>query len=89
MRRFLTTVLFSTALSSSIALTPVVLKAEQPPQRYHDREHNDDHEWNEAEDRAYRRYLEEKRRTYREFRRLKSNEQREYWRWRHEHRDIG
>ena len=88
MRRFLTNVLFGTVLTASITWTPVVLKADEP-QRYRDREHNDYHEWNEGEDRAYRRYLEERRRTYREFHRLKSNEQRDYWRWRHEHRDIG
>jgi hypothetical protein len=88
MRRFFTNVLFGTLLTGSIAWTPVALKADQPP-RYHDREHKDDHEWNDGEDRAYRRYLEERKRTYREFNKLKSNEQRDYWRWRHEHKDVG
>ena len=57
--------------------------------RYYDREHKDYHEWNEAENAAYRHWLMEERHEheYRDLNRLKRAEQSEYWRWRHEHPD--
>jgi type III secretory pathway component EscR len=57
--------------------------------RYYDGDKKDYHEWNEHENRAYRRWLEERHeRDNREFTRLKREQQREYWRWRHEHPDT-
>jgi hypothetical protein len=69
-------------------LTPVVSFAEER-HRYYDRDRRDWHEWNEHENRAYRHWLMEERRErkYREYRRLNAQRQRDYWRWRHEHRD--
>jgi hypothetical protein len=84
MRNLFTKIFFGAMLANSIP----AMWGDQPV-RYHDREHNDDHEWNDGEDRAYRRFLEEKHRTYREFRRLKEKERQEYWHWRHEHMDRG
>lgn len=57
--------------------------------RYYDRERKDYHEWNEAENAAYRHWLLEERRErqFRDLNRLKRAEQAEYWRWRHEHPD--
>jgi hypothetical protein len=55
--------------------------------RYYDREARDWHEWNEAENRAYRHWLMEERHEhqYRAYNRLQAERQREYWHWRHEH----
>ena len=60
-------------------------RTDQP--RYEDKAHHDTHEWNEAEDRAYRRWLEERHMKYHEFRKASKKEQAEYWKWRHEHPD--
>jgi hypothetical protein len=57
--------------------------------RYYDRDRRDYHEWNEHENRAYRRWQEERHeREVREFNRLNREQQRDYWRWRHEHPDT-
>jgi type III secretory pathway component EscR len=62
---------------------------QEKAKRYYDRDKKDYHEWNEHENRAYRRWLEERHeRDNREFTRLDREQQREYWRWRHEHPDT-
>ena len=83
-------------------VVPIVVTASPNPQdreerreerrerqrRYYDRNHRDYHVWNDREDGAYRRWLDEKHyRTRRRFYRLKRNEQSEYWEWRHRHPD--
>jgi hypothetical protein len=55
--------------------------------RVYDREHRDYHNWDDHEDRAYRRYLEGRRETYREYHRQHYRAQRHYWNWRHSHPD--
>jgi hypothetical protein len=77
MRRLLSGLLFSVFL-----MTPVALQAEQ---RYYDRDYKDRHEWNEAERRAYRHWLEEERHMkYHNWNKARERERREYWRWRHQ-----
>jgi hypothetical protein len=57
--------------------------------RYYDAQRRDYHEWNEHENRAYRRWAEERHeREVREFNRLNRQQQRDYWRWRHQHPDT-
>lgn len=85
MRRYMSALLLSAALLAPVVV-PVPLKAD-PPHRYYDRDRRDWHEWNEREDHAYRRYLEERRLKYHEWARAKRAEQRAYWRWRHGHPD--
>ena len=70
-------------------LAPVVaMKADDHPKRYYDPYRKDYHEWNEAEARAYRHWVEEERHEhYRDWNRISKERQREYWRWRHEHPD--
>ena len=88
MKRFLSTFLLGMTL-----LTPVALQADHDDKvkvkvkRYYDRDAKDWHEWNEREDRAYHRYLEEKHLNNRDWVRMKKEEQRDYWRWRHTHND--
>src|SRR2546426_3456821 len=88
MKRFLSAFLLGMTL-----LTPVALQADHDDKvkvkvkRYYDRDARDWHEWNEREDRAFRRYLEEKRLEHRDWVGLKREQQRDYWRWRHSHHD--
>ena len=88
MLRYLQVALLGTALMAPVAIVPAALNAaDDQPRRYHDKEHKDDHEWNDREDRAYQKWLEEKHHAKHEFAKLKAKEQREYWKWRHEHPD--
>ena len=66
---------------------PTALKAEEH-KSYHDRKNNDDHEWNEHEDRAYRIWAKENHRKYKDFAKLKEEDRQSYWGWRHEHSDA-
>lgn len=59
----------------------------QESHRYEDKAHKDFHEWNNAEDQAYRRYLEEHHKKYHEFAKASKKEQNDYWKWRHSHSD--
>ena len=73
-----------------LAAATFAIPAAAAPQvrvRIYDPVYRDYHRWDDREDRAYRAYLAERRRDYREYRRIRRPEQREYWRWRHEHRD--
>ena len=88
MPRFWNAVLLGAALITPIAIVPTVLRAEdQKAVRYHDKRHNDDHEWNDHEDQAYRVWTKENHRKQREFSKLKDNDRQAYWGWRHEHSD--
>ena len=86
MRGFLSVLFLGAAL-----LAPAGMRADDDhhgkDHRYYDRDAKDYHEWNEHENRAYRRYLEENHRRYHEWAKAKREEQREYWRWRHNHPD--
>jgi len=55
---------------------------------FHDKERNEDHEWNDREDKAYRIWVKENHHKYSEFAKLKAEQQAEYWRWRHDHSDA-
>ncbi len=84
MRRYLGTLLLGAFL-----MTPAAMIAdEHHDKRYYDPYRHDYHEWNEAEQRAYRHWMEEERHErYRDYNRASRREQREYWQWRHEHPD--
>jgi hypothetical protein len=85
---FRNSALLGAALVAPIALAPTMLRADDHKVVYHDRQHNDDHEWNTHEDRAYRMYAKENHRKYTPFTRLKEDDQQAYWGWRHEHSDA-
>src|SRR5438067_10809769 len=81
--------LFGTLLLSASLMAPVAIKADdehhkvkEKEKRYYDAEAKDWHEWNEREERAYRRYLEENHRAAHDWAKAKREEQREYWKWR-------
>ncbi len=52
---------------------------------YVDSKHHDRHEWNDDEDKMYRRYMDEHHRKYVEFKKLNRKDQDAYWEWRHTH----
>jgi hypothetical protein len=83
---FCRTGLFSVALLATIA-APAIRAADHKPARYHDNDHNDDHEWNKQEDKAYRMWAKENHRKYNAFTKLKDDDRQSYWRWRHDHSD--
>jgi Ni/Co efflux regulator RcnB len=91
MSRFLNAVLLGAALIAPIALTPTALRAEDrnTARTYHDKQHNDDHQWNSHEDQAYRIWAKENNRKYNSnFAKVKQEDQQAYWGWRHEHSDT-
>lgn len=79
-------------LGGMILLTPAVPTALQAaadrPRTYHDQQHNDDHQWNRNEDKAYRIWAKENHRKYRDFAKLKEEDRQAYWGWRHDHSDV-
>ena len=56
MHRIWKAALLSAALIIPMTLAPMALRADdhKDVRKYHDKQHNDDHEWNSHEDQAYR-----------------------------------
>jgi hypothetical protein len=88
MPRFLNAVLLGAALIAPITIAPTALRAQDHKVVYHDKGHNDDHEWNSHENLAYRKWVKEGHRRNTDFARLNENDQQAYWGWRHEHSDA-
>ena len=90
MSRTLSALILGAVLCAPVAVVRADEHHEQEKaKRYYDRDKKDYHEWNEHENRAYRRWLEDRHeRDNREFTRLDREQQREYWRWRHDHPDT-
>ena len=87
MHRFL---ILSAFVLGAAFTSPIGLMAQDHDQQgktYHDKKHNDDHTWNDNEDRAYRSYLTQKHQTYRTFDTQKPAQQQAYLGWRHSHPD--
>jgi hypothetical protein len=88
MPRFWKAAFLGAALIVPITMTSTGLRAEDHKDaRYHDKRHNDDHEWNAHEDQAYRIWAKENHRKYKEFAKLKEDDRQAYWGWRHDHSD--
>ena len=89
MPRFWNAALLGAALIIPVAMAPTALRAQDNKARsYHDKQHNDDHQWNKNEDQAYRAYTTQNHRKTVEFSTLKPRDQQAYWGWRHEHSDA-
>jgi hypothetical protein len=90
MPRFWNSALLSAALMIPIAMAPTALRAQdhKTARTYHDKQHNDDHQWNNQEDQAYRMWTKENHRKNSTFSKLKDNDQQAYWGWRHDHSDA-
>ena len=93
----LSSVFLAVTMGVGILATPIALFGSGYPQartreasareRIYDRDRKDYHNWNESEDRAYRRYWQGRHRAYRDYSRLNAREQSHYWSWRHSHPD--
>jgi hypothetical protein len=81
--------LFLAAAIAAPALVVAEAKAQEASVqvRVYDRDHRDYHNWDDHEDRAYRRYLVVQHRSYREYNRQHYRVQKHYWNWRHSHPD--
>ncbi len=90
MTRFLNTLLLSTALVMPVAVTPTLLHAQDKKDErvYHDKVRNEDHHWDDHEDKAYQMWLKETHHKDAEFAKLKEKDQQAYWNWRHDHSDA-
>jgi hypothetical protein len=82
----LKTAILSLTIMGAVATTPLTMRADD--RKYHDNAHNDDHNWNSHEDRAYRMWAKENHRKYVNFQRLKDEDRQSYWSWRHDHDDA-
>ena len=82
MRRLLHTILLGAAL-----MAPLGLMADDHPKRYYDNVHKDYHEWNDREQQAYLRFLDERHAAHHDWQHASKAEQRQYWQWRHDHAD--
>jgi len=87
MPRFLNAIVLG-VITSLAPVAPAMLGADGPAKSYHDKGHNDDHQWNSHEDKAYRIWAKENHRKYRDFAKLKEEDQQAYWGWRHDHSDA-
>jgi hypothetical protein len=86
--RFLNAAVLCAALVAPVAIARTAMSAEdQKGPTYHDKLHNDDHEWSNNEDQAYRAWGKDTHHKYKEFSKLKEGDQQAYWTWRHEHSD--
>jgi hypothetical protein len=86
MKNLLTTALIGAVMIIPVTFAPVQLQAAD--QKYHDKGHNDDHQWNSHEDKAYRMWAKENHRKYVHFDKLKDEDRESYWGWRHDHSDA-
>ena len=85
MPRFWSAAVLGAALIIPIAMAPTALRAQEQrnARSYHDKENNDDHQWNSHEDQAYKMYAKENHRKNTNFDKLKEEDQQAYWGWRH------
>jgi hypothetical protein len=79
MSRFL-----SILILSGVVLAPISPRADAQSSYAADSEK---HVWNQQEQRAWERFLEEKKIAYHDWSKASSREQKEYWAWRHQHPD--
>lgn len=78
--------LLAVAFLAPIALMPKAARADD--RKYHDAQHNDEHQWTSHEDKAYRIWVKENHRKYQNFEKLKEDDRQSYWGWRHDHDDA-
>jgi len=88
MKRYLTLLFLSAALAGSAAsLRADEHHADRQSKRYYDKDARDYHEWNQNENQAYHKYVNENRKRDREFARTTRREKQDYFKWRHNNPD--
>jgi hypothetical protein len=85
-KRYIASIAFAAALASPLAILAIPQDASVQV-RIYDKDHKDYHNWDDKENRAWQRFLEEKHRKDHEFSKAEKKEQQEYWNWRHSHPD--
>jgi hypothetical protein len=85
------------AALAAVMLSPAIIRADDHDkddrdrvkvERYYDTRGHDYHEWNEAEQRAYRHWMEQERHEqYRDWKHANKHDREAYWEWRHAHPD--
>jgi hypothetical protein len=85
-KRYIASLVFVGALVSPLAIFAVPQDATVKV-RVYDKDHKDYHYWDDKENRAWGRFLEENHRKDHEFAKSEKKEQEEYWNWRHSHPD--
>jgi hypothetical protein len=91
--RFINRYVGSFVLAAALVAPTVTLATPRPQDasvqvRVYDPGHKDYHNWDDREDKAYRRYLTEQKISYRDYKKLSASRQRAYWNWRHDHPDA-
>jgi len=91
--RYFSSLFVLATLISPVGLTASPRNARQDDhdkkvERYYDKEAKDYHEWNENEERAWKRYETEMKREDHDFAKANAKEQEDYWKWRHKHPDA-
>jgi hypothetical protein len=56
--------------------------------RYYDRDARQWHDWNDGEQKAWRRYLQEQHRREMAWEHANRAQQKAYWKWRRDHPDV-
>ena len=92
MFRFRNAALLGAVCIASYALAPMTPQdrddRKEDGRRYHDKQRNDDHNWDRREDQAYRMWANGRHRSFVEFEKLKEGDRQSYWNWRHRHSDA-
>jgi hypothetical protein len=74
-------------LAAALLAPPGIMAAFAPQEQQHEERAREEHRYYDGENRAYRRYLEERHREYVDFDHANRRQQQAYWHWRHEHPD--
>ena len=78
-----------TALCLTVALgVPAYVTAQDHDKKIFDKRHNDYHEWNDREDKAYHIYWEQNHHAYVDWDHASERQREAYWNWRHKHSDA-
>jgi hypothetical protein len=85
--RFVTALFLTAVLAASGSIVAAAIPQASVQVRVYDSHHRDYHNWDEREDRAYRRYLAKRQEEYHEYSTWHHKEQQNYWNWRHHHPD--
>jgi hypothetical protein len=86
MKKSLRATLLAGALGLTVLLSACGGGAVRVGYRSYDPYYSDYHVWGPAEGPYYNQWIIETHRPQRDFRRLRREDQRNYWRWRHDHR---
>jgi hypothetical protein len=86
--RYFASLFLTAALAAPVAIMAAPVPQEANVQvRVYDKNHNDYHQWNDNENRAWDRYNTENHHKSREFSKSNQKQQSQYWNWRHAHPD--